>query len=301
MGSSNERSSRRLFVAALAVLAACGGTTGLENLWIPPDAASGPDAWVATMVGSGIPVDATSGADGQADAGGDELIDADPWDRTVPTRPPPKDTGALAFDSAHAGDAGRPDADAAPTVSGPPDGSTTYSLLAAWSPQDAAAPCIKILDGAFDLRTIDLDVNPPVPPGQSCAVVNGCLDPTILGAGATCEMFDAAIPGSKELGDPRQNCLQTLYDILSSGCAASGQVTPCLCGDADTTLCLGSTGNATPNGPVYADYVKSYGVTKGADINALFSIPGFGASAANIVAGCAGPSGFNCDCLAGQR
>jgi hypothetical protein len=271
MGPSNDLSLRRLCAAAIVVLTACGGGSGaVENVLdaMSAEAASGADASI---------MEGGTAVDGQGDAGLS--------DRTVQSQ----DTGVPSFDSgpsdsAQSGDGGSQDADASssPGLGSPPPGSTTYSIFAAHSPKDGAATCLGLVDGGG-------------PDLTSCLAANGCLDPAT--GGGLCELLDAAVPGSKELGDPRQNCLQTLYDTLTSGCAVTLQLTPCLCGDADPTLCI--AGDATPNGPVYPDYVKSFGVTSGADINTTFAVPTYGAGMANQLLTCG--TAFNCDCFAAGR
>jgi hypothetical protein len=281
MRCSKSLTLGRLSAAAVAVLTACGGTTGLEHVIraLGGDAGSGAETIVVGSGGTGdSPSDPPGEAGGPVDGEGADPLDA-AYDRTVPTRPPPRDTGipfVVGDSAAQAGD-GASQNDGRTSAEGA-GGATTYSILAAQGPS-----CLRILDGGLD--------------PTSCPVVNHCFDP--VASGGLCELFDAAVVGSKEIGDPKENCVQTLHDILQSRCAASQQLTPCLCGDADSVMCVAGTGTQTPNGPVYPDYVRSFNRTNGADINAYFNITTFGAGMANQLVTCL--ASFNCDCLDGGR
>jgi hypothetical protein len=219
--------------ASLASVAACGGTTGLENISVDP------------------PSD-----DASADPA--DPLDACPYDRSVPQRPPPQDTGistAPSNDAAtHFGDAGaqgEAGADAGPV--------TTLTLLAAQSPD-----CLTVYpDGGVG----------------GCVATNGCLDPAQQGG--VCETVPGMAPsGMTEV----QLCIQTLSDLLSSRCAAASlSLTPCLCGQASPMACF--AGTATPTGPVYPDYLQDFGP----DIHAIsgkFTNPLYGAGQANAIVAC---------------
>jgi hypothetical protein len=86
----------------------------------------------------------------------------------------------------------------------------------------------------------------------SCALANDLLDPT--GIGSNCEQaFDA--PASAA------NCLATLTCMLSSGCGATGDTTPCLCGALDVDTCNADDGGTPLYGPCTSDYYSGYGTT----------------------------------------
>jgi hypothetical protein len=88
-----------------------------------------------------------------------------------------------------------------------------------------------------------------------------------------------------------QVCLQTLSKIFSSGCAATQQLTPCLCGTTDAGQCL--AGTAAPTGPLLSIYQCELGTTASA-ISSNFTVQSFGAGQANALAQCAGAFGCNC-------
>jgi hypothetical protein len=239
----------RLSTIALATLLACGGTTGLENVL----ASSDPPADDSRR-------DATSVADPSTDtldSAGMPPLDATVYDRSVPPRPPPMDTGApVTFDRDSAAtsvlDAAGSNDDAGPA--------TTESVLAAQSPN-----CLTFEpDGAIG----------------GCAAVNGCLDPTQQGG--VCETVTGRIRAGTGVTEA-QLCIQTLQVMFASKCAAAMSETPCLCGDAAPVPCLGGT--ATPNGPLYADYTADFGPNINA-VEAEFTAPSFGAGQANSIAEC---------------
>jgi hypothetical protein len=96
-------------------------------------------------------------------------------------------------------------------------------------------------------------------------------------------------------------CTQTLEDIISTGCAASLQETPCLCGATDTGMCL--AGMAAPTGPLVQDYEIGFSLTGergtpgvGKDIQADFVTPLNGSGQANALVQCV--AAFGCtSCL----
>jgi hypothetical protein len=126
----------------------------------------------------------------------------------------------------------------------------------------------------------------------SCATENGCLDPSQFGGG-TCESGQlgghGSIDGTRSYSEM---CLQTLSDIFASGCAATFQMTPCLCGTTDAAQCL--AGTAPPNGPLYPTYVADFG----SNINTIqsdFTDTTFGSGMANFIIQCV--AAFGCECL----
>ena len=125
---------------------------------------------------------------------------------------------------------------------------------------------------------------------STCAVLNGCLDPTLAG---TCEDVAGDVAGCGGSASERQICLRTMSDVFSSGCAATLQQTPCVCGTVDPGLCL--TGQVPPNGPVLPDYFCDFGSF---DMNVLisdFTMPAFGVGMANNILQCV--AAFGCDCF----
>jgi hypothetical protein len=130
----------------------------------------------------------------------------------------------------------------------------------------------------------------------SCVESNGCFDPTNLGG--TCEdttgtapaACGAAIGGAASVSETAV-CISTLKQIFTSMCAATQQLTPCLCGSADAAACL--AGTAAPNGPLLPIYQCELGTT-GPQISAAFLNQATGAGQANSIAQCAGAFGCSC-------
>jgi hypothetical protein len=141
----------------------------------------------------------------------------------------------------------------------------------------------------------------------NCAQVNGCLAPAQQGG--TCEdvsgtltHFAGTLPdGNTCAGVFSQGtgqsetaiCLETLSTIFTSRCAASLQVTPCLCGTTDQTQCL--AGTAQPNGAAYDDYSCDFNSTSSNTIQTEFTNQTFGAGQANAIVECL--TAFNCPCF----
>jgi hypothetical protein len=260
---------------------------------------------------------ASCGADhssGGTDASGGELAeagDAGAADTQAPDAVP--DAGADgATPDAGANDTGVADADASlPDTgleAGPEDGASSDG------PTDSGAShgC-DLTDPLATTRTCFEAQSRPSPPGQmlpsclDCAMSNGCFDPKQQGG--TCEMLSGALThlsGSIGDGGPtcatvigtepvseKQICMRTLQMIFSSKCAATLQLTPCLCGTTDPTMCL--PGQVTPNGPLYDLYACDYDTPNGQTINTNFIVPTFGAGMANSIAECAGA--FSCPCF----
>jgi hypothetical protein len=239
-----EPSTQRILAFYLACISACGGTTGLES--IRQD---------ASPSSSDPPADpALDGSDAEPDVG---ASDAAIYDRSVPQRPPPQDTGLLPpLPDATA--ARIPDANASPDADAGP--ATTTSVLAAQSPL-----CLTLApDGATG----------------GCAGTNGCLDP--MQQGGVCETVTGIVARGHGVSEA-QLCVQTLQDIFASKCAAGGSETPCLCGDASPMPCV--AGLATPTGPVYPDYVEDFGPNIN-DISTNFTLPAYGAGQANSIVQC---------------
>lgn len=146
-------------------------------------------------------------------------------------------------------------------------------------------------------KTRDKPDSSPETKCSQCMTDNGCFDVNQMGG--TCEdtpgTADAACAtaiGSSSAPTEAQLCLRTLKDIFSSQCAATQQLTPCLCGTTDAGECL--AGNVTPNGPLYDIYKCQLGTT-GPQIASNFTIQTFGTGQANALAQCAGA--FGCDCF----
>jgi hypothetical protein len=239
-GASRFRRGR--FAFFLAWLAACGGTTGLENLHDSSPSSADP------------PADPRPDGD---DEGGVDASDAAVYDRSVPQRPPPQDTGAPKIPDA-AMTRGVVDAGTSPAADTGP--ATTISVLAGQSSQ-----CLTLApDGATG----------------GCAGTNGCIDPALQGG--VCETVPGIVARGHGISEA-QLCIQTLQDIFSSKCAAGGSETPCLCGDTSAMACVGGT--ATPTGPVYPDYVEDFGPNINA-IGADFTLPAYGAGQANSIVQC---------------
>jgi hypothetical protein len=109
--------------------------------------------------------------------------------------------------------------------------------------------------------------------------------------GKTCSQVEGTSPVSETT-----ICFQTLSAMFASHCAATLQETPCLCGTTDVNSCL--AGTATPNGPLYDEYVCDFNSTSGMTINTVtsdFTVQTFGAGMANALVQCA--ASFSCDCF----
>src|SRR5262249_5963465 len=105
---------------------------------------------------------------------------------------------------------------------------------------------------------------------------------------AACE---AAIGASSPVSET-QVCLATLDRIFASQCAATLDLTPCLCGSADRAACL--AGTEVPNGFLIAVYQCELGSTV-PEISMNFIGPTHGASQANAIVQCA--AAFGCTCF----
>jgi hypothetical protein len=286
--------------AALAVMTACGGTTGLEHI-DGGDAASmgsiskGADS--SAGVDSFVAADASAGTDASSADGAD-------LDRTIPGRPPAQDTGVLpATTDSGSGPAPK---DAGGILNGDGGLPTTLDILAALT--DGS---VQVHDAADDQHT-----NPPC---VACFLnaTYGCSDPT-LGGGSCETIYDGGMPvthysGQLDGGDTceslglgaganeRAICLQALTAIFSTKCSAGQQLTPCLCGTTDPTMC--TAGAAIPTGPLYETYACDFNSTKGSDINTDFLVQSFGAGMANSIVQCL--IAFNtdplcCSCFGGM-
>src|SRR5262249_6863858 len=100
-----------------------------------------------------------------------------------------------------------------------------------------------------------------------------------------------AVVGSASAVSKTQLCLYTLKRIFDSMCAATQQLTPCLCGSTDAGMCL--AGTAEPMGPLVDVYKCELGATA-PQITNNFTIQTFGAGQANALVQCAGAFGCNC-------
>jgi hypothetical protein len=313
-GAQRAARRRRAWIATLGLLAACGGTTGLENLLGGGNpSAPGLDA---------SPVDATLDGTGDDGASGDDASE----DRSPPGRPPPQDGGVLMpppTRDAGGGitlDAG---ADAPPL--------TTQELLHAISP--ACYTRIVITDaGAYwdagdagdagDAADGAGDDGGPIVMEMGCAAINGCLD--TVTQGASCELFEglapdagpphyaSTLPSGKTCRDvigpepvsETSVCLQTLQRIFSTGCAATLNTTDCLCGPGNAGCIY--TLPPQPMGALYETYACDFNSTSGATINSHFTdySLNFGAAAANQIIQCiasfANGDSQCCECMGGS-
>jgi len=302
-GGARGRGRGRLWAIAGAALhiAACGGTTGLEDIDTGAPAADvqGTDAQSGSDVTTeaGNDAGAEAGADGDLDAPADApsfdaTLDSpaeggDEYDRAERVRPPPQDVSVYDVQEA-AADTG-PDV----TVDAGPD---------PCGPNSDTATCLRAQDKTDAGRDASTRCS-------SCIVASGCLDP--MAGGNTCETppipmvphFPMAFPDGKKCSDlgidvggitpePRV-CLATLRTIFKSQCAQMLTLTPCLCGSADVAGCL--AGTTTPLGPAYDLYSCDFDSTSSTTIQSDFQVQTYGAGAANAIALCAAQS--MCDCF----
>jgi hypothetical protein len=293
---SPPSSQRRIAAIALALLAACGGTTGMVGCL------GGGDSEAPAADGSRD----GSGVDGPERDDGGAPTDATAIDRTIPTRPPKQDAvapsgpeGGNLNSDAPGGPSGGGDA---LVLTGDSGTLTTLSILAAQGPG-----CL--YDTIADASD---DVGHPLPPFMQpgCMVINGCLDPSMQGG--TCELlseagalplqhYASALPDNQmcmaiigtEPVSETTICLNVLSRISTSQCAATGETTPCLCGSTDRNGCLGGT--ATPMGALYDSYVCDFDTTDSKTIQTDVVVPRFGAGMATGLAQCA--AAYSCPCF----
>jgi hypothetical protein len=140
-------------------------------------------------------------------------------------------------------------------------------------------------------------------------VANGCLDPTQLGN--TCELVAGALPhltaplpdgntcaqvfttASGTASTETQICIETLGGIFTSKCAASFQLTPCLCGPTATAAC--ESGAALPAGAEIDTYECDFDTTSISAVLQDLQVQTFGSGTANQIVACLSQNG--CDCF----
>jgi len=173
---------------------------------------------------------------------------------------------------------------------------------------DATGQCVN----PCDVSTTDCmqaqDKSPTEPPSTrcfQCASDNGCFDPaqqggTCEGVAGTAPASCATVLGVTSAPSETQVCLFTMKNIFSSQCAATLQLTPCLCGTTDVSQCLAGTADATgPLQPVDACDLGATCETPTAPsctstIVNNYTLPTFGAGQANAIVQCAAAFGCNC-------
>jgi len=121
------------------------------------------------------------------------------------------------------------------------------------------------------------------------------LDPAQIGG--VCEGVSGTEPAACDAlvapgGTQKQVCLKTLDSIFSSGCAADGQETPCLCGSVDPVAC--QNGSQTPGGPTFPLYQCDLGPAISSVVG-NFTNPTMGAGMANTIVQCV--AAFGCSCF----
>jgi hypothetical protein len=245
---------------------------------------------------------------GGPDAG---VPDTGAADSTVPDTGIPEaggiDTGAPEGGrDAGAADAGAPEAGGA-------DGSAPEAGAA-----EAGAPEGGTHDGGpggdGGALTTSSILSSQAPDCLACGTTNGCFDPTMMGG--TCEdltgtatLLSGPLPDGKTCSDPavlgstsiteKQVCLVTLQTVFASKCAATFQLTPCLCGATDTAMCL--AGTATPTGAAYDIYACDFQTTSSTAIQGKFmpvAVETLGAAQGNAIIQCLGA--FGCNSCFGQ-
>jgi len=231
LSTSNER-CRWWAALILAPLASCGRGANLDN--------AGADA-------SGVPL-----ADADVVDHGSASDPFGPFDRAVPQRPPPKDTGNvdLTDDAGVPIDSRAPQNDASIAMDADSGPLSTEGILTAQSPD-----CLL------------------------CATQSGCLDPAQTGGVCETVQGNALRGGLTEA----ELCLEVLQKIFVTKCA-KGELTPCLCGMTDRAACL--AGTATPTGPLYPDYLDEWPFGGIGSITANFTLQTFGAGMANALVQC---------------
>jgi hypothetical protein len=212
-----------------------------------------------------------------ADAALNPFADYDPFGdqgRNTADRPPPKSTDSSIADSSLDGgteSSAENDGAVQPEVYVPPPCTTTECVLAAQGPD--CLECARTLDN--EQASVD------------------CFDTEI--GGGRCEDFPDAGPGANNQNES-QVCLAALQTIIQSKCGASGQLTPCVCGSADTMACY--AGRAQPDGPLYDLYSQDFGTENAnAIVMVYFTQPKYGAGLANAIANCLNAKGCS-SCLA---
>jgi hypothetical protein len=283
---ARTRAHRGIFsVLAIALLGACTTTGAVSS--VPPsneDASLSAVADAAAKDVSTVDPLAEASQEGNSsplnEASNDDFDPFGPYNRATPGRPdakadisaPPSpgdagDERALDAGTADAGAAAE-DADHADGAAEVGGGCTTTECVFASQPASCAA-C-----------GIDLDFGACFAPA-----ING--DVTVL-----CEGIPDITPGRSEV----QFCIQALQQIIASGCAADGQLTPCLCGNANPVAC--QTGAVEPTGPLYNLYADDLSANNRniTDIVNNFANRIYGVGAANEMIQCLGAYGCT-DCL----
>jgi hypothetical protein len=140
-------------------------------------------------------------------------------------------------------------------------------------------------------RTTESILREQGPDCFACAQRNGCMDPAQQGG--TCE----GTPGQdNDCGSGMTEtavCLKTMEDLFRSKCAASLQMTPCLCGAANAADCL--AGTAPPTGPMVADYQCGFRTSDVNRIQSVFTNQKYGAGQANAMVQCL--AAYSCRCF----
>jgi hypothetical protein len=216
--------------------------------------------------------------DGEVQDAGETPDPFGPFDRTTPTRPPPKDTGTqIIVEDSAVGDVASTDttlpSDAnivADVDSGP---LSTESILKGLSPDCYACAAM------------------PDPTSQDIS----CLTSDNGNQGGICEtlMGNAARGGLTE----KALCLKVLAEIFQTKCGSTGDLTQCLCGTTDHGACI--AGTTLPTGPVYLDYLDEWPFGGVGTIVANFTNQTFGAGMANALVQCL--SAYTCDSCFGPK
>jgi hypothetical protein len=188
------------------------------------------------------------------------------------------------------------------TLNGPPPRpcSLACRLNVTWVP----TVCPIVYYSSPDAGTGDADAGDAGPPTTSsllsaqgpnclsCAESHSCL--AAAGDGNACEL----LTGTAQSGDMPESmvCTHTLQAIFSSHCAASGQLMACLCGSGSTDFTACETGQVTPSGAAYPDYLDDVGLDAGVSgILANFTNSATGSGLANNIVQCLASSGCACN------
>jgi hypothetical protein len=118
--------------------------------------------------------------------------------------------------------------------------------------------------------------------------IGGVCEGVTGNASATCQ----SLVGTSAVPTETQVCLKTLDTIFSSGCAADGQETPCLCGNTDPVAC--QNGSVSPAGAAFPVYSCDLGPGISSVVS-NFTAPTFGAGMADTIVQCV--AAFGCTCF----
>jgi hypothetical protein len=278
---------RRVWGVVVGLVAACGGTSGVENIVASDGSPSEFDSSFTEAA-----TDATTAEPGDEAAAGP--VDATVEDRTVPTRPSPRDGGVppLTMTAHDSGVSANPPFDASAL--------STLTILALQKPNSPSC----LAAGAGDAGDAANGADPALC-CLPCILSNNCLDPGYQGG--SCESVEAGlvlghgVPLDNPTSSFTAHCRQILYDVFATTCMQQSLTeTPCVCGDLDTSKHCEQAGAGDPSGPLYQEFKSFFDLLGTNDVVVplifqKFTVQNFGAGQANAILQCAAIN--QCDCF----